>query len=140
MFHMHWPEQLLDEARATSEPARPVRGASPLGAMGGVLCEAAVGRSEQVWRVPTAYTIASLFVSLSVYVSQSCAHNYDMCIFRSRHCPDFPAAFMSADGLSLRMTSSACCTQEGYSYHSTAVRLTLGKGGADKEQRPNTAQ
>ena len=47
--------------------------------------------------------------------------------YGGRYCPDFPAAFMSADGLSMRMTSSACCTQEGYSYHSTAVRLTLGK-------------
>lgn len=60
--------------------------------------------------------------SLSLFLSVC-----HMCILRGRYCPDFPAAFMSADGLSLRMTSSACCTQEGYSYHSTAVRLTLGK-------------
>lgn len=42
------------------------------------------------------------------------------------YCPDFPAAFASEDGLSLRMTSSACCSHTGYSYHSTAVELTLG--------------
>ena len=49
------------------------------------------------------------------------------------YCPDFPAALVSEDGLSLRMTSSACCSKEGYSYHSTAVQLTLGVEGADKD-------
>jgi len=29
--------------------------------------------------------------------------------------------------------SSACCSKEGYSYHSTAVQLTLGVEGADKD-------
>jgi hypothetical protein len=42
------------------------------------------------------------------------------------YCPDFPAALVSADGLRLRMTSSACCDSQGYSYHSTAVQLSLG--------------
>jgi hypothetical protein len=42
------------------------------------------------------------------------------------YCPDFPAALVSADGLRLRMTSSACCDPQGYSYHSTAVQLSLG--------------
>eukprot|EP00035_Acanthoeca_spectabilis_P009541 m.168660 g.168660 ORF g.168660 m.168660 type:complete len:133 (-) comp14756_c0_seq1:49-447(-) len=41
------------------------------------------------------------------------------------YCPDFPARWVSADGLYLKMVASACCGQPEYSFHQTDVRFTL---------------
>mmetsp|Transcript_20951 Transcript_20951/g.54489 ORF Transcript_20951/g.54489 Transcript_20951/m.54489 type:complete len:515 (+) Transcript_20951:160-1704(+) len=41
------------------------------------------------------------------------------------YCPDFPARWASADGLTLQMVASACCGQPGYQFTMMQVRCTL---------------